>query len=371
MPDSVKPSRMLIRLDAEIAAAPKQIEADCKRAERAAYLSRLGRFAEARAELGELHGRYDRSPHAAISSWINLAEGLLSHFTDMGRVAHDKILRSHAISSAANLLRLRAIGAAWLAHLDYLNVNAASMVHHLKEAIEVSDAKEHSARSRVGLVAAQAYHLAGRMDLALPWYKSARDHALAEGDEATISAIMHNMAWLRGQKLRAASLVSSNQEQDTNHALLSANSTGNFDLLIGSESLPALVPILRAQILAACGQYSEALQIFDSQLDSAVQEGMGRLQADLLADKAWCRVQVGQVEEALSDALAAEANIDPTGQFDDRALAHGRLAQVFQKTGDFVRAQCHLDLYAQAWKGHVTLQSQILYLLGDLELTDR
>jgi tetratricopeptide (TPR) repeat protein len=371
MPDSVKPSRMLIRLEAEIAAAPKQIEADCKRAERAAYLSRLGRFAEARAELGELHGRYDRSPHPAITSWTNLAEGLLSHFTDMGRVAHDKILRSHAISSAANLSRLQALGAAWLAHLDYLQVNVVSMARHLKEAVEISDTREHSTRSRVGLVVAQAYHLAGRMDLALPWYKNSRDHALAEGDEVTMSALMHNMAWLRAQKLRSASLMSSNQEQDSDHALLSANSTGNFDLLIGSASLPALVPILRAQILAARGEYSEALQLFELQLDSAVQDGMGRLHADLLADKAWCRVQLGQIEQGLSDALAAEANIDPTGQFDDRALAHGRLAQVFEKIGDLVRAECHLDLYTHAWNGHVALQSQILHLLADIELSDK
>ena len=39
MPDNVKPSRMLLRLEAEIAAAPTSLEADCKRAERAAYFT--------------------------------------------------------------------------------------------------------------------------------------------------------------------------------------------------------------------------------------------------------------------------------------------------------------------------------------------
>jgi hypothetical protein len=51
MPDSVKPSRLLLRLEGEITAAPTAVETDCKRAERAACPTRLGRFDEARAEL--------------------------------------------------------------------------------------------------------------------------------------------------------------------------------------------------------------------------------------------------------------------------------------------------------------------------------
>jgi hypothetical protein len=48
MPDRLNPSRLELRLDAEIAAAPTTLEADCKRAELAAYLTRPGRFDEVR-----------------------------------------------------------------------------------------------------------------------------------------------------------------------------------------------------------------------------------------------------------------------------------------------------------------------------------
>jgi hypothetical protein len=366
MPDSVKPSRLLLRLEAEIAAAPTSAEADCKRAERAAYLARLGRFDEARAELDAIRHKYDLRPSAEMSSWLNLSEGLFSHFRDMGPGSREKILRAHALSSATNLTKLQALTAAWLAQMDYLRVDVASMVRHIAEAFRLTTPKEHSARSRACLVVAQSYHLAGRMGLALPWYGRARDHALAEGDDATISALMHNMAWLRAQQLRISGSAIFDPPRDETYALLSADSVANFDWMIGSSSLGSLVPVLRAQILTARGEYAEALALYELHLVEAICEGMGRLQADMLADQAWCRLQLGQAKLAWSDALAAEACIDAHGHFDDRAIAHDRLAQVFAACGDSNKASLHTRLCAEAWSGHASFQQQILDALETL-----
>lgn len=278
--------------------------------------------------------KYESRPNAEISSWLHLVEGLVTHFNDMSPDARGKILRAHALSSAANSPRVRALSSAWLAHMDYLQVNVDSMALHVQEALRYSGEQDHAVRSRVGLVVAQAYHLADRLDLALPWYGSARNHASAEGDDATLSALMHNMAWLRAQRLRATDceLVACPADEER-HALLGVESTTNFDILIGSTSLVALVPMLRAQVLTVRGQYEEALSLFETEMTPALRSGMTRLHADLLADQAWCRLKMQQHEPALREARAAEANIDQDGQFDDRAIAHGRLAQTFSMLG--------------------------------------
>jgi hypothetical protein len=55
----MKPSRLLQRLEAEIASARSPLEADWKQAERVAYLARVGRVEEARGiaeELQRAHG---------------------------------------------------------------------------------------------------------------------------------------------------------------------------------------------------------------------------------------------------------------------------------------------------------------------------
>ena len=75
MPDHLTQSRLELRLQEEIARAANPLDADCKRAELAAYHSRLGRTDEARSTLTLLHPRYDRRPHVAISAWVNLVEG--------------------------------------------------------------------------------------------------------------------------------------------------------------------------------------------------------------------------------------------------------------------------------------------------------
>lgn len=365
MSDDLKPSRLLSRLEAEIAGARTQVEADCKRAERAAYLVRVGRFDEARAEVGELQDAYASSPNARISSWVHLVVGLVEHFRDMNPKAYDRILRAFALSSAANLVQLKALSAAWLAQMDYLRGDPDSMVKRASESLRIAEKDDHAARARAALVIAQAYHLAGRIDLALPWYGQVRIHASADGDEATLSALMHNMAWLRGQRLRMTGWLQTESGVDEGHALLGAESVANFDAMIGSTSLSALVPVLRAQICAAEGRFGEALAFYEASLETAVREGMGRLQADLVADQAWCRVNLGQTERSLADAMVAEAHIDPRGYLDDRAMAHGRLAQVFARLGDIDRATRHRDSALAAFAGHEAHQSEILRLLQE------
>jgi tetratricopeptide (TPR) repeat protein len=368
MPNPIKPSRMLLRLEAEIASATHPVEVDCKRAERAAYLARLGRFDEARGVLDTLQLKYKSQPNAKISCWIHLVDGLICHFSGMSISARQKILRTHALSVAAELTYLPALSAAWLASMDYLAANPQSMVFYANKAINLSNDSNHSVRSRVRLVIAQAYHLAGRFDLALPNYEETRTHALSEGDDLTISALIHNMAWLKAQYFRINNFKSNEISRDGGQILLSAESVANFDLLIGSTSLQSLVPVLQAQILTAQGQYEKAASIFEKNTASALSQGMSRLEADLIADRAWCRFHLGQTESALEDALYAESSIDPTGHFDDRAMAHNRLSQVFTALGKVEQARKHEDLAASAWAGHTALQRKILELLEKHEL---
>ncbi len=365
MSDHVKPSRLLLRLEAEIIAARTPLEADCKRAERAAYLARLGRFDEARGEVGVLVERYGQRPNALMSSWVNLVSGVIGHCSNMDPSARDKMLRSHALSSAANLTDLRARSAAWLAHLDYLSVRTRSMVQHARESLSQAPQDDHSTRSRACLVLAQAYHFAGRLDLALPWYQRVHIHATEEGDDTTLSALMHNKTSLRAQELRIGGWLREEAVQDAGYALLGAESVASFDLMTGSKSLQSLVPILRAQIHTARGEYKSALNLYNEHLEQALNEGMMRLQSDLIADRAWCRIQCGQKRAGQEEALLAESSIDPAGQFDDRIMAHGRLSQILAAIGDTAGADRHKALALSALAGHRDLQSQILEVLGE------
>ena len=362
----MKSSRLLLRLEAGIGSAKSMLEADCLRAERAAYLARLGRFDEVQAELAALHERYDVRPNVEISAWVNLVEGLVAYFSAVGAPATDKLKRSFALSFAAGLHPLVALSSAWLAQFDYVRVDMDSMANNVRKSLQTAAAGHHSARSRAALVVAQALHLAGRPDLAFPWYSRAREHAVADGDDATTSALMHNMGWLRMMVLRQTVLSGRGTGLGSEHALMNAESTSHFDILVGDASWVSLKPILRAQILSLQGQVHEALALYESHLVAAESAGTIRLQANLLADKAWCLVKTGQFSLALESALLACANIGPNTHTDDLAAAHSRLAQVFCLLSDAEGERRQIQMADAAWRIHEMLQAHIVELLGTL-----
>jgi tetratricopeptide (TPR) repeat protein len=366
MDNKIRQPRMLLSLQAEIANAPSALIADCKRAECAAYLSRLGRFDEARIAIDDLRGRYDHYPHIEVSIWINLAEGLLGYFSNLGISATDRVRRAYVLSTSAGLWQMQALCAAWLAQLDYVILDVDALSSHLNEAIKKADSKNHAALSRASLVAAQALHLARRFDLAQVWYKKSREHAMSDRDDATISALMHNMAWLRMYEMRQTVLGGAGVTLQDRGVLATAESNAHLNELVGDASWPELKPLLRAQILSLqCDPHGAAI-LYREHLTDA--KPAARLQVNVMADRAWCHVQLEELDQArICAGLALDGLVSET-QLDERAPAHSRLAQVFSALGNVSESRRHLELASDAWASYVLIQSKIVVKLRDLPL---
>ena len=357
-------SRLLGRLDAAIKAAPSAFAADCLRCERAAYLARQGEVDEVSRELDALRKRYSARPNSELSAWLHLVEGLLCHYRDLSTGARDKLTRAHALSAGAGLKPLQALSAAWLAHLDYMRIDPASMTRHVAEALSLASADHHAALARAKLVVAQAYHEGGRFDLARPWYDRARHHATAEGDDATLSAMMWNMASLRVAGWRQTEACEPAAVGAHAPAMLSADSTAHFDDMLGVKSLRALQPILRAQICTLMGRTDEALALYRTHLAEALAQGMRPVEGVLLADRAWCHVRAGGLDAARADATLAAAALALPGDFCDRAPGHSRLAQVWDSLGAADAARAHRALATTAWAGHRHDQARLVDALS-------
>ncbi len=359
-------SRLLSQLDAAISAADSVVQADCLRAERAGVLAREGQLAEAKTIVSALQAQYAVRPHPAVNAWLSLAEGLVSYFSDLNRGARDKMSRAYALSAAAREKRLHALSAAWLAQLDYVNHDLDAMARHVGEALLCAEPEHHGARARACLVVAQAYHFGGRFDSAQPWYAKTRQHANAEGDGAMLSAVMHNMAGLLANQSRQALLCGAQDPEVTRRAMLGIDSTGNYDALLGAISLNALVPLLRAQVRSLQGRWAEAVALYEAHFSDGLLQGLDRMRAFLGADLAWCRLQLGQTEQALKDAIAAQMAAGHDRDADDRAAAHSRLAQVFAQVGQADTAARHRDQAAIDWRAHERDQALAVSLMDKL-----
>jgi hypothetical protein len=156
------------------------------------------------------------------------------------------------------------------------------MLQYAVEALRVAQLTHHGAAARVSLVIADALHYAGRFDLACPWYAAVREHALVEGDDAMISAMLHNIAAFRANEVRLADAFGTANSADAKRALLEAESTSNYDLGIGTLSMAFLIPLMKAQLLAIEGRFEEALEIFNDMLEQESPENLERRKGLLL-----------------------------------------------------------------------------------------
>lgn len=363
MPHRLRPSRLLLRLEAEIAAAPSVLAADCKRAERAVYLARLARFDDAHAAVADLQQHHARQPQIETSIWLNFAQGVIAYYENVGVCRTDYVRRAHAIATAAGHLPLRALCAAWLSLWDYARLDMVSVARHVREAVAMAQPGDHATLARAGLVAAQALHTAGRPDLARRWYQSSRHHATVDGDDATISALMHNMSWAGLLLLRQAVLTGAAVDGLAPDVAINLQSSDQFDELLGGSLWQDMRPLLKAQVLSLQHDVAGALALYEAHSTS---EMLPRLEGMLLADKAWCLMALGRSVEARACAELAIQRLSNDTQVDDSAAAHSRLAQVYAGLGETLLAQSHEALARQAWQAHATAQALTIELLDGL-----
>jgi tetratricopeptide (TPR) repeat protein len=357
----------LLLIEAEIARAPDRVSADCLRAKLAAYLVRQGRLVEANLLIDDLRARYAAHPVAAISSWLNLVEGLRLVFNGRNADAIDRMLRAHALASAAGLLPMRALCAGWLANLKFGALDVEAVAERLLEALQFSADADHQALSRACLVAAVALHFANRYDLARPWYQSSQIHAVKEGDEATLSALMHNKACMGVATLRQAVLEGAAVGTPlTPDALLQADSTINYDSLVGTQSVSAWAPILKAQALSLRGMFAASLEIYDANLESGKSQGLSRVLCYMYADIAHCQLRLGRAGESRSNVDLAIANLSTDCLIDDRAATHSRLAETLRALGAYEEAAIHADAASEAWRKFRQLQERIVARFSSL-----
>ncbi len=357
LPPVIK-SRLLKQLEKDIAAAASPMASAAARAKRAMLLARHGAVGEAREALTALHQLSFQHPHPEIGSWLHMAEGLMSYYNGfVAQQAWDRIQRAQAIAGNAPSLReVRVLASAWLAQLGFIRHDPAAMVEHARRCLDEALPEDNVALARVSMAMGVGWHYAGDIEAAQRWYIKARRHAAMEGDDASLSALMFNMAGMRAAQLRRESL--SSHAARGPELLLTVDSMHHFDAAVGAQMMNELTPVLRAQVLTMQGRFDEARQLYEEHLPQAMSLGLERLGSSLLSDLAWCRANLGQHEHALHQAREAEIELDPDCELDDRAITHSRLAQTFRHLGEAADAERHQALADTAWAQFAEQQGQ-------------
>ena len=320
----------------------------------ASHHGRQGRLEEANDAIARVRERFGNKLSPSIGAWLMLSEGIIHFFQERRSEADERIRRAYAISVAAGLKLVRPACSAWMAHIDFNLLRFEDMVVHLDEALRLAGADDHQAQARASLVLADALHFSGDFLAAKPWYEKTRQHATSEGDEATLSALLHNVAAFRVGNIRVADAFGAVSPLEAKRARMEAISALSFDIGIGTASFTMLLPLLHGQLLTVDQKYEEAEAVLQNiDLDKLETKSIPLL----LVDLAWCNAVLGKREESFNLVERVVGLISASTDIDEFAYINARLAQIAVHHHDASRAQEFRDAAVAAFDRHRQAQA--------------
>lgn len=182
------------KLNEQISVAADIASKCCLRAERAAYLARLGELQIANQEIQSLRELNATLRNGEVSIYISIADGIYCYYGDMTVGAYDKFQRARVLSVALGQRDLLAKSACWLALIEYGAQAFERMFGLMEESVTNLGSDDPSTLARLAMLVAQTIHLGNRFELASSWYRLAHIHASLASDSVSISALLHNMA---------------------------------------------------------------------------------------------------------------------------------------------------------------------------------
>lgn len=357
-------SRLLSTLNAQAGSTRDPVvwaKAVCRAA---SHFAAHGKTEEALIAIKNVRSQFGKDIHIDIASWLMLAEGVVHYFHARVPEAYDRIRRAYGLAIALRNDSAFPSCAAWMAHIEFDACKYDEMAKHLEEALLTAQPSDRQALARTSLILAVSYHIAGSFEKSRPWYERARLNAAAEGDDATVSATLHNMASIRAANVRLENTFGIDAQKETRRVSLEAASSLTYDYAIGHKGLHFLARMLEGLIFTVDGKYSDALRIFESIDLGAVPE---RLRPLVWVDTAWCRVQLGNQIQAWAEMQAFAKSLDTVNDDDDLAYIHSRMRQIASACNETAAALAYEEIANDALARHRAFQSGLLDVLEKID----
>jgi hypothetical protein len=267
-------------------------------AQKAAYLARIGRFDAARKIVGELRSTYADGHSGALTVRIMIAEAMLHLYESFNPNALDRLRRAQFISQMMREKSLIALTSAWKSHLEFENSLFEEMFRSLRLARENSSEGDHSSQTRYCMVLCEVSMLSGNKDSGQYWFMKVRDHALKDGDQASIDGLLYNkaafgLAWLRVEKCFGRL-----DREALQRLRFELTSSRNYQTLTQIKAMAEQVTLCEARLSILEEDYPSAIH----QLNTV--RGMGPFAEYNFSKEyidleiAFCHAKIGQIEQA-------------------------------------------------------------------------
>ncbi|GCL63965.1 tetratricopeptide repeat protein [Pseudaquabacterium pictum] len=357
-------SRLLNNLNAQAGKARDPVVWAMAVCRAASHFAGHGKTEEAITAIKVVRAQFGKDLHFDIASWLMLAEGVLHYFKAEIPEAYDRIRRAYGLAIALRNNSAFPSCAAWMAHLEFNSCRYDEMAKHLHETFATAKYGDHQAIARASLVLATAFHIAGDFEQSRPWYERARLNAAAEGDDATVSATLHNMASIRASNTRLVDTFGGDAEKETKRVTLEASSSHVYDFAIGHRGLDFLARMLNGLIATIDRRFEDGIKAFEPIEIGKVPE---RLRPLILVDQAWCQINIGKPDLGLELAKEAKHGLSSVKDDDDLAYVHARIKQIAIACNESELATSAAEAALNALNRHQHFQRDLLAKLQAID----
>lgn len=277
----------------QTAEGPNIVDAAVARAELAALWAREGAFEIAESAVRELRLVFGDGRSGPVTVMMMLAEGITIYFRDLEPEARGRVLGAQALSIAGNDKSLIALTSAWLAHIDFNLHRQEQMATAIGRCLDSLEPQSVAARFRLALTLGDAFMVCADADAAKDWHAVARSAAVALGDHAAISALMHNRAALGVYNARLKQLSEPLGNEEISRLDAEVRSAVNYHALAQNTSLAYLHDNASASIMLLRSQYSQAVEKIRSLLSQSPRISVSGASTNLRCDLILCFAELG------------------------------------------------------------------------------
>jgi len=314
-------SQLLLRLEEQLLTERDTYRCAELRAKRAAYWARIGRFPETRAEIADIRQVFGDGRSGRVTAFVMLAEALVEYYEKLTIMAADRVARARFLGQAMKDREVIALASAWLSYFDFERSKFDLAIANVRQAGEYASPDNHAAWTRCAIVLLNCFALCGDATSSQHWFQKGREHALKEGDQASIEALLHSkavfgVAWLRAQWARddvdSAAIARSRLE---------VSSARNLQKLARIAAHESYIDLADARLLILEGKFAEALEALEMISDGGPFPA-GHFNDELLGlDKAFCLVSLGKADGAFEVFELSKATPSAHTDVDDRLVA--------------------------------------------------
>ena len=333
-------SQLLKRLENQLLTCSQPLAKAETLARISGHLARIGKFNEASQYVVDLRREHAGDRSGPETVWIMMAEGLIHLYSNLSPLALDRMSRAQILGLSMQYPAAIAMSSAWKAHLEFEGSHFEAMVGSIRVGLQYAKADDHDSQVRIAMVLANAFMICGDRAISQIWFSKARNHAVKNGDQASIEALLYNRTAFGIASIRSSRCIEVALISDLAIARKEVESAINLQEITNAGALTNHIHLWSARLSILEGNFAVAISKLISARRGAPFADYNFNQHMVDLELSYCMAKAGSLEEALSIFNGVELDSLSSLDVDEQLVAASMqceleaISKVFMRRSD-------------------------------------